>query len=125
MKGDSGELCFQAVCIPLVRNGDIFEESSFWQKRDCFLQGFFLAKGRYIGIFSCSYFFKHSRQQIDRPVKNCYYITSKKCGSSSEVEHNLAKVGVAGSNPVSRFFPRLFISPVLHTSNMIYNTHVL
>ena len=29
--------------------------------------------------------------------------TSKKdCGSSSGVEHNLAKVGVAGSNPVFR-----------------------
>ena len=26
------------------------------------------------------------------------------CGSSSVVEHDLAKVGVAGSNPVSRFF---------------------
>ena len=27
---------------------------------------------------------------------------SNKCGSSSGVEHNLAKVGVAGSNPVFR-----------------------
>ena len=26
----------------------------------------------------------------------------KKCGSSSVVEHHLAKVGVAGSNPVVR-----------------------
>ena len=30
------------------------------------------------------------------------------CGSSSVVEHHLAKVGVAGSNPVFRFF--LFLS---------------
>src|SRR5690625_34443 len=30
--------------------------------------------------------------------------SSPVCGSSSVVEHHLAKVGVAGSNPVFRFF---------------------
>ena len=41
-------------------------------------------------------------------IKNSYICTAKVkviwifCGSSSVVEHNLAKVGAAGSNPVSR-----------------------
>ena len=39
-------------------------------------------------------------------------IEGSKCGSSSGVEHNLAKVGVAGSNPVFRsiFYPQTIIS---------------
>ena len=31
-------------------------------------------------------------------------LISFKCASGSGVEHHLAKVGAAGSNPVSRFF---------------------
>jgi hypothetical protein len=33
-----------------------------------------------------------------------YMIQCLSCGSSSVVEYNLAKVGVAGSNPVFRFY---------------------
>ncbi len=45
--------------------------------------------------------------------------TTHKCGSSSVVEHDLAKVGVAGSTPVSRsiiilFFTISFITSPLH-----------
>ena len=32
------------------------------------------------------------------------YVKCTKCASGSVVEHHLAKVGAAGSNPVSRFF---------------------
>ncbi len=36
--------------------------------------------------------------------------SSAGCGRSSEVEHNLAKVGVVGSNPIARSILRLEIS---------------
>ena len=36
-------------------------------------------------------------------------ITQKSCGSSSVVERYLAKVDVAGSNPVSRF-PHIWVA---------------
>ena len=40
--------------------------------------------------------------------KNCYNYTCC-CGSSSVVEHHLAMVGVAGSNPVFRFANSIFV----------------
>ena len=49
------------------------------------------------------------------------YVKCTKCASGSVVEHHLAKVGAAGSNPVSRFFYWLElldfsrISAILHS----------
>ncbi len=45
-----------------------------------------------------------ARRGGSSPFTRTYY---KICGSSSVVEHHLAKVGVAGSNPVFRLFSKV------------------
>ncbi len=46
-------------------------------------------------------------------------------GSSSVVEHCLAKAGVAGSNPVSRsYFVRLLFSPQERTGRTFYRSKI-
>ena len=56
-----------------------------------------------------------------RRFESCHPDEYKICASGSGVEHHLAKVGAAGSNPVSRFFYWLElldfsrISAILHS----------
>ena len=65
----------------------------------------------------CSSVVEHQPSKLDMWVR---FPSPALCASGSGVEYNLAKVGVAGSNPVSRFFaPGMQILSVLPAAKII------